>query len=195
MIAIGACSAAGAHDTTTPEQELASEIGKADLKVGITFEQANAIARFYYQHHISSCGGAAPAVDRGSRWEVTPLIGAAGTPSKIPLVIEKHTGMISRKDGPTLSLAVILASKEALPQPIQMVAVTWPKRLPSDTHNVTIRVQFVVLPSGAISDFEFEHSSGRLECDLAVRRAVDSWRYAPRKEPITLEESIETCTY
>jgi hypothetical protein len=35
MIAIGACSAADAHDTTTPEQELASEIGKADLKAGI----------------------------------------------------------------------------------------------------------------------------------------------------------------
>ena len=195
MIAIGSCSAAGAHDTTTPEQELASAIGKADLKAGITFEQANAIAQFYFRHYVSGCGGADPAVDRGSRWEVTPRLGIAGTPSKTPIVIEKYTGTISRKDGPTLSLVTILASKQVLPQPIHKVAVIWPKHLPSDARSTTIQIEFVVSLSGATSDFRFMHSSGRLECDRAVREAVEGWRYAPRKEPITLVESIETCTY
>ncbi|WP_158755123.1 TonB family protein [Dyella sp. S184] len=195
MIAVGAYSAAGAHDTTTPEQELVSEIGKADLKAGITFEQANAIAQFYFQHYVSGCGGADPAVDRGSRWEVTPRLGIAGIPSKTPIVIEKYTGTISRKNGPTLSLAAILAPKEVLPQPIHKVAVTWPKHLPSDGHSVTIQIEFVVSLSGATSDFRLMHSSGRFECDRAVRGAVEGWRYAPRKEPITLVESIETCTY
>lgn len=196
MIAIGACSVAGAHDTTTPEQELASEIGKADLKAGITFEQANAIAQFYFQHYVSGCGGADPAVDRGSRWEVTPRLGIAGIRSKTPIVIEKYTGTISRKDGPTLSLAATLApKKEVLPQPVHMVAVTRPKHLPSNTRSVIIQIEFVVSLSGATSDFRLMHSSGRFECDRAVRGAVEGWRYAPRKEPITLVESIETCTY
>ena len=194
MIAISTCSA-GAHDTTTPEQELASEIGKANLKTGITFEQANAIAQFYFQHHVSGCGGADPAVDRGSRWEVTPRLGIAVIPSKTPIVIEKYTGTISRKDGPTLSLATILVSKAVLPQPIHKVAVIWPKHLPSDARSTTIQIEFVVSRSGATSDVRLMHSSGRLKCDLAVRAAVESWRYAPRKEPISLVERIETCTY
>ncbi len=195
IIAIGACSAAGAHDTTTPEKELASEIGKANLKTGVTFEQANAIAQFYFQHHVSGCGGADPAVDRGSRWEVTPRLGIAGIPSKTPIVIDKYTGIISRKDGPTLSLAAILASKAVLPQPIHKVAVNLPKHLPSDARSTTIPIEFVVSLSGATSDVRLMHSSGRLKCDLAVRAAVEGWRYAPRKEPISLVEKIETCTY
>lgn len=195
VIAIGICSVAGAHDTTTPEQELASEIGRSDLKAGITLEQANSIARFYFQHYISGCGGAGAAVDRGARWEVTPYMGYAGIPSESPIVIEKYTGTITRRDGPTLSLTTILAPKVVLPQPIHKVAVALPRHLPSSSRTVTIKVEFVVEPSGAISDVKFQHSSGRIECDSAVRQAVKGWRYAPRKESITLVESIETCTY
>lgn len=192
MIATIACSAAVAHDTTTREQDLAIELGRVDLKAGITLEQANTIARFYFR---AGCGGAAPAVDRGSRWEVTPVIGIAGISDKNPIMIEKHTGTISWKEGSTMNLAAILARKEALPQPIHKGPVTLPRHLPSGARSVTIKVEFVVLPSGATSDFTFRHSSGRRECDGAVMQAVKGWRYAPRKESMTLVESLETCAY
>lgn len=195
LIAICTYPVAKAHDATTPERELAAAVGRVDLKRGITFVQANAIARFYFQHHVSGCGGADRAVDRGSRWEVTPRIGVAGTPSKDPIVIDKHTGQIFRRNGPTFNLVALITSNEVLPQPIHTAAITWPTNLPGDARSTTIQVEFVVLPSGATSDVRFEHSSGRPVCDRAVREAVERWQYIPRKTPATLVESIETCTY
>jgi len=98
-IAIGACAIADAQATSAQEQEVALVAG-VDLKTGITFDQANAIAEFYFQHHISGCGSADAALDRGSRWEVTPRIGYAGSPGKDPIIIDKHTGRVSWKGGP-----------------------------------------------------------------------------------------------
>lgn len=183
-----------AHDTTTPEQELAAAVGHVNLEAGITPHQADAIARFYCRHHIAECGGTDAAVDRGSRWEVTPRLGVAGIPGEPPVVIDKHTGQVSWKHGPTFDLARILVPKE-LPSPLHTTAVRWPRHLPRGAHRTTIKVEFVVLPSGATSFVSFEHSSGRLTCDRAVRQAVEQWQYAPRKTPMTLVESMDTCTY
>jgi len=155
LIALSCSFSVSSQATTTQEQELARGL---DLKAGITFVQANAIANYYFQHHIAGCGAADPAIDRGSRWEVTPRIGIAGTPSKSPIFIEKHTGQISWKYGPTLYLATIFASQEEkLPQPIHKRPVSWPTDLPREAHSTVIQIEFVVLPSGATSDVIFEH--------------------------------------
>jgi TonB family protein len=195
LLVVSACAIADVHGTTTPEQELATSIGKVDLHAGVTSMQANAIARFYYQHDISGCGGVDPAVDLGSRWEVTPRMGIAGIPSKDPIVIEKHTGQISRRGDSTITLADLTKPKGKLPQPIRISTVRWPMRLPPGAHSTTVKVEFVVLPSGRTSFVSFQNSSGHLECDAAVRKAIDRWRYAPRQAPLGLVESLNTCTY
>jgi len=196
LIATICCSAADSQATTTPEREMVRGV---DLKTGITFAQANAIASYYFENYIGDCGYPEPAVDRGSRWEVPLLIGVAATPSNRPIIIEKHTGHVSRHGGgPALNLASIIASPEAtlpLPLPIHKVLVRWPTDLARKAHKTTIELQFVVLPSGATSDVRFRQAVEPLECLFAAREALLSWRYAPRTRPLRLIESIETCTY
>jgi hypothetical protein len=91
-------------------QKMVAAVREVDLKAGVTQSQANVIARLYFQAFISGCGYADNAVDRGSRWEVTPRMGYGGTPDQNPIVIEKHTGMISWGHGKAFaSLAALLA--------------------------------------------------------------------------------------
>jgi TonB family protein len=96
-----------------------------------------------------------------------------------------------------LLLVVAMGSSEAieLPQPIQKEPVRWPTDLPRHTGSRSIQVEFVVLPSGATSDVRLKQSSGQRPCDRAALYAVKRWRYAPRKEPITVVEMVDTCTY
>jgi hypothetical protein len=89
---------------------LVATIRAVDLKAGVTQRQADAIAQVYFQSYISGCGAAAPAVDHGILWQVTPLMGIAGTPDQNPIVIEKYTGKVSWASGPVFAtVAELLA--------------------------------------------------------------------------------------
>lgn len=112
-IALSACSDTTGQNTPPQNKELLAVITAVDLKKGITQEQAIAISELYFTNHISGCGFADAPIDRGSRWEVTPHIGFAGTPSKNPIIIEKHNGKVSWKDGPTFgSPSALLQAKD-----------------------------------------------------------------------------------
>lgn len=100
-IILSACSEPTGQDTSPQNKELVAIIKTVDLKAGITQEQAVAMSELYFINHISGCGFADAPVGRGIRWEVTPRIGIAGAPSENPIMIEKHTGKISWKGGPT----------------------------------------------------------------------------------------------
>ena len=95
-----------AHD-----REVVAIVRGVDLKAGITQPQANAIAELYFGKYIAGCGRADPAVDRGSHWEVTPRIGYGGTPDENPIVIEKHTGKVSWRNGPVFASLASFLSK------------------------------------------------------------------------------------
>jgi hypothetical protein len=111
-IILSACSGPTEQDTSVQNKELVSVIKAVDLKTGITQEQAIAMSELYFINHISGCGFADDPVDRGSHWEATPRIGIAGTPSENPIIIEKHTGKIFWKDGPTFrSPSALLRAK------------------------------------------------------------------------------------
>ncbi|PZQ27131.1 MAG: hypothetical protein DI562_14080 [Stenotrophomonas acidaminiphila] len=84
-------------------RDLVATIRAVDLKAGVTQLQADAIAQVYFQRYISGCGAAAPAVDHGYAWRVTPLMGIAGTPDQNPIVIEKRTGKVSWANGPVFA--------------------------------------------------------------------------------------------
>ena len=72
-----------------------------NLKVGVTQDQARAMAQIYFERYIAGCGGADTPVDRGTSWEVTPKIGVAGAKSGKSIIIEKRSGHVSYPGGPT----------------------------------------------------------------------------------------------
>jgi hypothetical protein len=100
-IILSACSEPTGQDTSAQNKEVVAVIKAVDLKAGITQEQAIAMSELYFINHISGCGFADDPVDRGSHWEATPRIGIAGTPSENPIIIEKNTGTVFWKGGPT----------------------------------------------------------------------------------------------
>ncbi len=100
-IILNACSGSTGQGTSLQNKELVEVINAVDLITDVTQQQAIAMSELYFMKHISGCGFADTPVDRGSQWEVTPRIGFAGAPNENPIIIEKHTGMISWKSGPT----------------------------------------------------------------------------------------------
>lgn len=189
-----ASASVGAQEIKTQEDDLASEIGRVDLKSGIEREQARAVAEYYGQRFIAGCGSVDAAVDRNVNWEIVPRIGVAGDPDKDAIFIGKHTGRVSWGSGPVLNLTDIVEAKEAAPEPINRDEVEL-KRLSRDALDSTVRIRFVVLPSGITADFSFKSSSKNRVCDSAARRVVEGWRFPPRKQPITLVASVKTCSH
>jgi hypothetical protein len=111
-LVLSACSGPKGQNTSPQNKDLIAVITAVDLKAGITQKQAIAMSELYFMNHISGCGFADAPVDRGSHWEVTPRIGFAGTASENPIAIEKHTGKVSWKDGPTFgSPSALLRAK------------------------------------------------------------------------------------
>jgi hypothetical protein len=108
IASIGGAVASPAHDQAAQlnaahHQQLVSIVRGVDLKAGVTQAQADAIAELYFSTYIATCGRARPAVDRGAQWEITPLLGFAGTPDKHPIIVGKHTGNVSWQGGPSFS--------------------------------------------------------------------------------------------
>jgi hypothetical protein len=111
-ILLSACSWSTVQATPLQNKKLVEVINAVDLKAGITQQQAIAMSELYFINHISGCGFADTPVDRGRRWEVTPRIGYAGAPNENPIIIEKHTGKISWKSGPTfMNISALLRAK------------------------------------------------------------------------------------
>lgn len=86
-----------------------------NLKVGVTQDQARAMAQIYFEHYIAGCGGADTPVDRGTSWEVTPKIGVAGAKSSKSIVIEKRSGHVSYPGGPTFRTPADLLTDNRVP--------------------------------------------------------------------------------
>ena len=111
-IVLSACSGPTGQNTSPQNKELIAVIAAVNLKAGITQEQAIAMSELYFMNHISGCGFADAPVDRDSHWEITPRIGFVGTASENPIAIEKHTGKVSWKEGPTFeSPSALLRAK------------------------------------------------------------------------------------
>lgn len=186
------CLAANAQEIKTLEQDLAGEIGRVDLRSGIAREQANSIARYYGQRYIAGCGSTQAVVDRHSNWEATPMTGVGAIPDRNAILIGKHTGQISWRNGPTLSLTDLVESKEAVPKPVNRGYGERQNRS-TDARASTVKIRFTVLPSGDTSDIGFEQSSKNPKCDLAARRIVENWKFPQRKQSIALVANVETC--
>jgi len=86
-----------------------------NLKVGVTQDQASAMAQIYFGRYIAGCGGADTPVDRGESWEITPRMGIAGTKSGKQIIIEKHSGQVSFPGGPTFRNPADLLSGNKVP--------------------------------------------------------------------------------
>lgn len=82
------------------EEDAWSVVEGVSLKVGVTQDQARAIAQIYFERYIAGCGGADTPVDRGESWVVTPRMGVAGVKSGKQIVIKKHGGEVSYPGGP-----------------------------------------------------------------------------------------------
>jgi hypothetical protein len=85
------------------EPSTESIVRHVNLSKGISWAEAAAIAEVYFSRNINGCGAAAEPVDRGDHWAVTPLVGIAAAPDPNPIVIEKRTGRVSWKRGPTFA--------------------------------------------------------------------------------------------
>lgn len=193
-LVFGLCAPVYAQDIKTLADELAGEIGRVDLNAGITQTQAETMAQYYCQRFIGGCGSAYPAIDRDLDWEIAPRTGIAGVPDPDAIRIGKHTGETSWARGPDLSLASLIESKQTAPKPInQSDAET--QRPPDGALVSTAKIQFAVSPTGAVTHIGFRRSSRNRTCDLAAMRIVESWRFAPRKQPITLVANVKTCAH
>lgn len=192
IMAFSFCASISAQEIKTRTQDLADEVGSLDLKSGITNEQSVVIAQYYCDTNIAGCGSAHPAIDRGSTWEVTPHVGTAGTPSENIIKIEKHTGIVSSKDGPTLDFAKLFESKDEVPQLIKGKDRKG-KVVAGGANSVSIKVQFTVLPNGATTGYRFRTSSSSLKCDAAARKMVERWKFQPRENAIDLVAKVNTC--
>ena len=85
------------------------------LKLGVTQDQAGAMAQIYFGRYIAGCGGADTPVDHGESWEVTPRMGIAGVKSGKPIIIDKHSGQVSYPGGPTFRNPADLLSGNKAP--------------------------------------------------------------------------------
>lgn len=188
----GLCTPVYAQDIKTLADELASEIGRVDLDAGITQKQAETMAQYYCQRFIGGCGSAYPAIDRNLDWVVTPKTGVAGVADQDAILIGKHTGSMSWKRGPHLRLADLIDSRETAPKPINKGG-NEPRRVTDDALLPVAKMQFVVSPTGAVTHIRFTRSSRNPKCDLAAKRVIESWRFPPRKQPITLVANVKTC--
>ncbi|MGY1426497.1 TonB family protein [Lysobacter sp. A289] len=94
-----------------------------------------------------------------------------------------------------LLLSAAAADGPASERPVVAAPVTLPPHTPAHARSVSLKVSFVVLPSGATSDVRLEGSSGQRPCDRALLEAVKRWKYAPRSEPLHVTETVETCSY
>jgi len=185
------CTSARAQEIKTREQDLADEVGRIDLESGITNEQARKIAQYYCDRYISDCGSTSSAVDENRLWKIRPLTGVAGRPRGM-ITIDKHVGIISSSEGPELNLDRILDCNEKAPELINKSNKKI--RYPIAVNPSTVKIQFVVLPSGTTTGFSFIRSSSSLKCDMEARRVVDGWKFARREQPITLVTSLKTCS-
>lgn len=192
-LAFGFCASANACDIETQAQELASDVGRVDLKAGVTREQANVIAQHYCHRYIAGCGAAYPAANQVMNWEFTPRTGVAGVPDAGPILIEKHTGKISWGKGPAISLFDLIESKEEAPKPINKHDAK-SQHLQNDASSSIVKIQFDVLPSGSTSNLSFKRSTKNLKCDLAAKRIVEGWRFSHREHPIALIANVKTCS-
>jgi len=105
------CLALVASSISAQEPSSETVVRAVDLSKGVSRAEAVAIAEVYYSRNITSCGSAEVPVDRGTRWEVTPIVGTTAQPSPDPIVIDKRTGRVSWKGGPTFrNLHELLAS-------------------------------------------------------------------------------------
>jgi hypothetical protein len=104
----GAFSAAQSADAWTIVEGV-------NVKVGVTQDQARAMAQIYFGRYIAGCGGADTPVDRGESWEVTPRMGITGAKSGKPIIIEKHSGHVSYPGGPTFRSPADLLSGIKVP--------------------------------------------------------------------------------
>jgi hypothetical protein len=73
------------------------------LNAPVSHEGAAAIAGVYLERHIPECGGLQPPEDHGTKWKVRPCCGYAGQPHISQIEVDKRTGAVSWKGGPSFS--------------------------------------------------------------------------------------------
>jgi hypothetical protein len=98
-----------AVESSTPAERIVRSI---TLKAPISREEAVAIAEVYFTDHISGCGFARLPEDHGDTWKMTPLIGYAAQPSPNQIEVDKRTGAVSWKGGPSFASPTKLLKNE-----------------------------------------------------------------------------------
>ena len=88
-------------DDKKPEERMAECYSKIALSDGVDEKEANELAQVYFLQCISGCGNAGEVVDTGKNWESKTLVGRGAQPGD-SIFIEKDTGKITCKSGPTI---------------------------------------------------------------------------------------------
>ena len=78
----------------------------------VSRESAAAIAAVYFERHILECGALQPPEDHGTKWKVRPRCGYAGQPHTNQIEVDKRTGAVSWKGGPSFSSPAELLKNE-----------------------------------------------------------------------------------
>src|SRR5262245_38691433 len=65
----------------------------------------------YFRRHMGVCGHPLSPEDRGETWSAVALVGYAATPDPNPIVVNKRTGAISWKGGPSYKSPVDLVAQ------------------------------------------------------------------------------------
>ena len=87
-----------AADALSPSEIAVSSI---TLKAPLSRDEAFAIATLYFERHIPECGALQVPEDHDIKWKVTPRCGYAGQPNTNQIEINKNTGAVSWKNGPS----------------------------------------------------------------------------------------------
>lgn len=91
-----------AHLYGREQAEVQRQIGAIPVGQPVTETNADILVSAYWRHYCSRCGMVSPVRDHGRYWAAPVLAGIVGVP-KPDILVEKATGNVSWKNGPTIT--------------------------------------------------------------------------------------------